>query len=110
VAIARLRPKAGIEKLTFSVPATSSLEIFRRSLSEFQSGKFTMTFSNTSTNEVKSLEFSLVNNNSSLRSTAFSKLGKKFDVDVIESIDSGDVIITVTNSEAFQLELILAEY
>ena len=56
MAIARLRPKSGIEKLNFSIPANSSLEIFRRSLVEFQSGKFILTFTNPS-NEVKALEF-----------------------------------------------------
>lgn len=97
------------QKVSFSIPASSSQVVYSGPSANFHHGDFIMNFVLSSTNASRSLKFVAVRDDASMKDQVYSRLGAAFSIGVSSQINGSNVEVTVSNNEASSVDLIMAQ-
>jgi len=93
------------QRKKFTIPATSSLVIHTIALTKFHSVDYNTSVYNDANNKNKSLNIKAHNvNSTSISKSVYAKIGQ-MNITFVFSVVSGNMLLTATNNEAFEVKL-----
>lgn len=95
------------EEVTDTVSASSSKVVDTVALADFSAIEYKVTLFNTANNKTKKFTLDVVYENSAVSDTLYAKRGSALNYGIAAAINGSNMEITVTNNEAYDLEVSL---